>query len=63
MKSRNVPRAANAEESASASEQLNRQSPALMAVVQELQILVGGDSSIPQCLESLSQPSGCRSGA
>jgi len=37
--------AANAEESASASEELNAQSQALMAVVQQLQALVGGASN------------------
>src|SRR5206468_8790235 len=36
--------AANAEESASASEELNAQSQALMAVVEQLQALVGADS-------------------
>jgi len=36
--------AANAEESASASEELNAQSQALMAVVDQLQVLVGGRS-------------------
>ena len=39
--------AASAEESASASEELNAQSQALMAVVQQLQSLVGATSARP----------------
>ncbi len=55
--------AANAEESASASEQLSAQSQALLAVVEQLQAMVGagsGASTVPRRAEPAKRPSAVR---